>query len=628
MNNTIKNVSSGVAGILGNSHIVHTVIIIDGKEILSDSNFKLNIQQKVADHDQFEIICPAESLEGFGGYPMANSRDYLGGKITIQLKHFDNVAYSFVGVITAIQTKKFDGYEGNIIISGYAPTVLLENGLHCQSFEKMPLKNIIEKATKDYPQDAVGFILKPNHTIKIPYTVQYRESDYQFIKRLATRHGEWFYYNGEKIIFGNNDEGIIDLEEESEMFEYEMKMKVVPQNFTYLSYISKDAKEISEDSEAAQKVSYSNPFLNHALKTSDKVFKKIPVSLYNHSLMIDGKQDLVNAVQRQKDKRANVFFVEGKSRKPELKLGSFIKMSGFVNGAKSFSSTISLETYRIIALTNHHDGIDDYYNTFVAVPYEIIVPDYMNEDAIPLCEEQSAIVVDNNDPNGMSRIRVQFPWQKQSGGKSPWIRVATPYAGKGKGFHVIPEEGEEVIVGFENGNAEKPFVLGAMFHGEGKSGHGGAGNYIKGFQTASGNKLQMNDKDGSINLTDKGGANMAFDGAGNATTNANSNHTINAGSTNVINVGGKNDSPPQSMLKMDDAGNIVLDGKTNITIKVGNSSITISNDSIVLKSENIKVEGIDELIVKGSEVKIEATTSLDVSGGSKATINSSNTLIH
>ncbi|WP_370513646.1 hypothetical protein, partial [Apibacter sp. B3924] len=35
----------------------------------------------------------------------------------------------------------------------------------------------------------------------------------------------------------------------------------------------------------------------------------------------------------------------------------------------------------------------------------------MDEDAIPLCEEQSATVTDNNDPEGMSRIRVQFPWQ-------------------------------------------------------------------------------------------------------------------------------------------------------------------------------------------------------------------------
>ncbi|WP_221411141.1 phage baseplate assembly protein V, partial [Apibacter sp. B3924] len=50
-------------------------------------------------------------------------------------------------------------------------------------------------------------------------------------------------------------------------------------------------------------------------------------------------------------------------------------------------------------------------------------------------------------------------------GTTPWIRSITPYAGKGKGMHIVPEIGEEVIVSFENGNAEKPVSLGAMFNG-------------------------------------------------------------------------------------------------------------------------------------------------------------------
>jgi type VI secretion system secreted protein VgrG len=151
--------------------------------------------------------------------------------------------------------------------------------------------------------------------------------------------------------------------------------------------------------------------LNHAVKISEKVYQKAPVSLYNHSLFDNGSGDLREAVKLQKDKRANVFFVEGKSRKPDLKLGSFIKMKGIVNGETSFSGgTVPLETYRVVALTNHHDGLDDYYNTFVAVPFEIVVPDYMNDDAVPVCEEQMAVVVDNNDPKGLGRVRVQFLW--------------------------------------------------------------------------------------------------------------------------------------------------------------------------------------------------------------------------
>ncbi len=77
-----------------------------------------------------------------------------------------------------------------------------------------------------------------------------------------------------------------------------------------------------------------------------------------------------------------------------------------------------------------------------------------------------------------------------------------------------------MIVGFENGNAEKPFVLGAMFHAEGKSGHGGQGNFIKGLQTATGIKLVMNDQDKSVLIEDPSGNKWFMDGKGSINVDA------------------------------------------------------------------------------------------------------------
>ncbi|WP_282057310.1 phage baseplate assembly protein V, partial [Maribacter luteus] len=71
---------------------------------------------------------------------------------------------------------------------------------------------------------------------------------------------------------------------------------------------------------------------------------------------------------------------------------------------------------------------------------------------------QRGWVLDNADPNGLGRIKVQFPWQKPMGTSTPWIKMATPYSGSGKGFYFIPEKDEEVLVGFEGDNPEKPFV--------------------------------------------------------------------------------------------------------------------------------------------------------------------------
>jgi type VI secretion system secreted protein VgrG len=586
-----------IEAILGNSHIIYSKVVIDREEI-QNTNFKVTIRQKVAEHDEFEIVCPTESIEGFGAYPLTKSRDFLGEKIAIKLKQYGEEAFSFNGIVTSVKIQKFDGYEGYVVISGNSPTILLENGLECQSFEKSTLKDIIAAATREYPQDAVEFVTNPNYSFSIDYTVQYKESDYQFIKRLATRYGEWFYYNGRQIVFGNNNEEIIDLEEESEMFEYEMKMMVEPQKFNYISYVPKYGKEVAVSSSEATKTNYNNPFITDALKKSDKTFQKVPSSLYNHKLMEQGTSELKDAVQLQKDKRANVFYVEGKSRKPELRVGAFIKLTGYKHGAKSFASKVPLETYRIIEVNHMHDGFDDYYNTFVAVPKEITVPHYMNDDAVPLCDEQSAVVTDNNDPQGMSRIRVAFPWHRGTNEVSPWLRVTTPYAGKGKGFHVLPEIGEEVIVGFENGNAEKPFILGAMFHAEGKSGHGGTGNYMKGFTTASGSKITLNDKDGSITISDKSGNQIILDGT----------DTIKISSINKVEVTSKN---------------VSIKGEDTVTIQSKAVSINGSEtvDITSSKASLSLAKGGDKATLSGKDVTVDGSNTSTVNGNSKVTLN-------
>ncbi|WP_026284855.1 type VI secretion system Vgr family protein [Thiomonas sp. FB-6] len=47
---------------------------------------------------------------------------------------------------------------------------------------------------------------------------------------------------------------------------------------------------------------------------------------------------------------------------------------------------------------------------------------------------------------------------------TPWIRVATPWAGRELGRVHIPRVGQEVLLGYLDGELERPLVLGAMYH--------------------------------------------------------------------------------------------------------------------------------------------------------------------
>ena len=78
---------------------------------------------------------------------------------------------------------------------------------------------------------------------------------------------------------------------------------------------------------------------------------------------------------------------------------------------------------------------------------------------------QRAIVVDNFDPSRMGRVRVKYPWQSANDENStPWIRISSPMASKDAGFVFTPDINDEVLIDYEDGNIERPYVCGAFYN--------------------------------------------------------------------------------------------------------------------------------------------------------------------
>ena len=77
-----------------------------------------------------------------------------------------------------------------------------------------------------------------------------------------------------------------------------------------------------------------------------------------------------------------------------------------------------------------------------------------------------ALAVDVHDPQaaGRIRIKVKFPWLPRE--VETWARVSLPLGGNRTGLWALPEVGDEVLVGFENGDARTPIVLGSLWDGK------------------------------------------------------------------------------------------------------------------------------------------------------------------
>ncbi|WP_128331355.1 type VI secretion system Vgr family protein [Apibacter sp. HY039] len=523
----------------GDSHIVNVGVQINGTPFFSNTCIQLKLTQKLnADHEFILTADPDEFGES-DSYILQNSRQYLGSRISFTFRQWGKAASVWTGVITSVSSQKKDGVK-KIIIKGKSPAYLMDNGLHCRSFEDKTFEEIIKEVTQDYPQNLVSFDVNPNFKDKLKYIAQYNQTDLQFLKNLAQRYGEYLFYTGEIFSFSAWGSRIVELTEGEDIYDFELKMETGPQKFSYTAYDPKQASDYTIHSESQAVQQSENPFQQSAVNSSETLFTAIPTAHYDQSLLHKNQVDIEESVLRQRKKQQNLVFIEATTNNPEVRIGDIAKMNAYMPGNTTFKTgKIPIESYRITEIVHEFSDGEGYTNTFVGVPKDLTVPTYYNEQDTPKAQIQHATVTDNKDPLRMGRVRVQFIWQKPNNQQTPWIQIIQPHSGTDKGTYFNPEIGETVVCAFQGGNAEAPIVLGTAYNGGEIAAYYTEGNDIKVLQTRSGTKIVFNDAEGqgSILMEDPSGNKMFMDGEGNISVNAPKNMDFTVGNDFTINVG-------------------------------------------------------------------------------------------
>ena len=560
--------------------MVYCLLSLDGEPFLSRNSYEVILEQKTNAHDTFSIIVPDDALDTYEGFVMENSKKLLGKKISLSYWQYGSENQVFSGIVTGLKNRKESGY-GKLVITGHSPSILLENGRADRSFEQLSLSQIVKEIGVNYPQEGKIHAEEQELNVRrvLPYTVQSQESDFGFIQRLATRYGEYFYYNGKELIFGNKAEPILELSEGRELIELEFELGLKAQGFSGLAYDAEKGESIQHNAQEVQTEWKENALQAVAVQASKQLFGNVPKSVFSGS---EKSQELEEMLLKEKENRESLIWVRGRSRDSRLKNGSRAKLTD-INGR-------AMETYRIVEIRHYYNG-DEYYNEFVGVS-DVLHPPYQNSGAFPKSHEQMGRVVENADPLGLGRVRVQMMWQEAGSEKTPWIRLLQPHSGSGKGFYFVPEIGEEVLVGFQGGNAEKPYVIGTQYNGKEKSGYADKENNIKAVHTRSGHKLVFTE-DESILITDKSGNEILLDTKG-------SNITITAPETMTLN-----------------AKNLNINVSQNMTTNVGNNMITnVTNDTTISIGGNhqIDIEKDHQFSSKNYAQKVEGDKIIDIFG--------------
>jgi uncharacterized protein involved in type VI secretion and phage assembly len=188
------------------------------------------------------------------------------------------------------------------------------------------------------------------------------------------------------------------------------------------------------------------------------------------------------------------------------------------------------------------------------------------------------VVTNNQDPDGMGRVKVKFPWLSDTE-ESFWARVASPMAGKERGFFFLPEVDDEVLVTFEHGDVRFPFVLGALWNGQDKppETNSDGKNNARTIKSRSGHVIRLSDEDGKekIEIIDMSGNNkIVFDASQNIIT-------VNSDKDIVL-------SAPKGTIKLD----------------AQKIEITSSADAKIEAGAGMDVKATGQMNVKGATVNI------------------------
>ena len=105
------------------------------------------------------------------------------------------------------------------------------------------------------------------------------------------------------------------------------------------------------------------------------------------------------------------------------------------------------------------------------------------------------------DPLGLQRVQVALDWMDSadgSGAPLAWAVPVTPYADAGQGAQLLPEVGSTVVVGFQAGHPDHPYVLGGTWNGSATMPEDPTdANNLRLLQTRSGSRLEFDDTQGS-----------------------------------------------------------------------------------------------------------------------------------
>jgi type VI secretion system secreted protein VgrG len=545
------------------------------------------------------------------GRPLKPS-EILGQKLAVKVRAHE-AERKFHGVVSRFEVLQTTIRNYHLhMVELVPPAWFLTLNQRCRIFPDLAARDIIAKVLRE---GAVKAQIKSGGEQR-EYTVEYCESDFDFVSRLLEDEGLFYHFDhadpGCAMIVGDGAADYLRARELTipvDVESWQPRYRVGASSFGHTAW---DYKAVSGMDATVKGLTRLQP--------PGLPERKLYEYPGRHETRGDGDR---MAKARIAEHEAGLIWVDGEGRDPMMRVGEKLKIKDHILDLPASGQTAG--EYVITRVEHHVRDSDDlpfetgrsYGNTFVCIPAN---QDFRPPRVTPrpyIRGPQTARVTDT--PDDMGRAKVKFHWEEE--GVSRWARVAQVWAYNKMGSQYLPRIDSEVVVEFLDGDPDHPIIVGMVYNGKNKPPFDVPGNKTQsGIRGANWGAAGVADKSNELRFEDKDGAEEIYLHAQKDFRRVivqNEIQKVEKGDvTETIDMGNLS-----TQLKMGnhslkiDLGKSTTEAMQSITLKVGANSITIDQTGVTIKGIMVKIEGTAMLNAKAPMTNVSGDAMLILKGG-------------
>lgn len=537
----------------------------------------------------------------------------------------------FKGIITTVEPEFREDATIQIHVRGYDKSIKLSQGKNTRSFKEMTVADIIRKVASG---NGLSAETSSSITSKA-LVIQLNQTDWEFIQYLAQMEGLNVIFQDNKFICkpisSINKSGI-------ELTWHENLSKFIPKlsGLGQVSAVEMTGWDVKTKKEIKSKITTGQPKKYYDIGVS--VMGSAAAKEVSGGSPANNGMDITGESVTEMESAAKGAFEAQESRyvtaegealgDPKLVAGTMVNVKDV---GKRFSGKYFITTAR-------HEFTRGQYRVIFGIHggHPQTISGLLGADTNKADNRVSgvvpAIVTNNNDSGDVqaARVKVKYPWFPSGTGatlESDWARVAVIGGGKDRGIYFMPEVDDEVLVAFEQGDINRPYVLGGLWNGKDAPPEKIA-NVVKNgkvimrmIKSRSGHliKLEESDEDEKISIIDKSTKNSIVLDAKKGTI------TVKSDKDMVFDAGGKMSFSCAGDFELSSKGAGKMKAQNNVDIEAATGAMNVKSMGALKMKSNQSIEladaagdkvavgpaGVD---VSGLKVAVKGSTMAEISG--------------